>query len=349
MKKARKQICKSVGPERTEKPRGNYNIWYNKYSGERHETGRDKIKALTRCSKEKDSGQTRGNRRDQTYVCLKFARGCCPNGFECSWLHVTPNAEFNSKLEITKDCFGRDRHEDVRDDQSGTGSFGADDETQRTLYVGGICDGRDTQTCLYRHFGEWGDIENIGVLSSKGVAFVRYKHRANTEFAKEAMQNQSLDDNEILNIRWATQDPNPWIMKRKHKENQKMAVGAVINTNKELGVLGEPTEKRFFIDSDNLQFNEGTGYYPSTDYHYQNKGTSHTATQSLGVEGWSNSTQPKTLSDLVAWSQKQISFRDGKTLHSSVTNLPASKPKTNAIASLVSDYGSASESENEGE
>ena len=33
--------------------------------------------------------------------------------------------------------------------------------------------------------------------------------RSNCEFAKEAMSNQSLLAEEILNIRWAHDDPNP--------------------------------------------------------------------------------------------------------------------------------------------
>ena len=52
-------------------------------------------------------------------------------------------------------------------------------------------------------------IDLVTIVQSKGVAFVRYKNLANAEFAKEAMTNQSLESNEILNIRWATEDPHP--------------------------------------------------------------------------------------------------------------------------------------------
>jgi len=46
-------------------------------------------------------------------------------------------------------------------------------------------------------------------LEGKGVAFVTYTSRHSAEFAKEAMSNQSLDNNEMINVRWATDDPNP--------------------------------------------------------------------------------------------------------------------------------------------
>lgn len=38
---------------------------------------------------------------------------------------------------------------------------------------------------------------------------MRYVRVANAEFAKEAMYGQSLDHGEVLNVRWATEDPNP--------------------------------------------------------------------------------------------------------------------------------------------
>jgi hypothetical protein len=38
---------------------------------------------------------------------------------------------------------------------------------------------------------------------------VTYKYEYNAQFAKEAMACQSLDNDEILNVRWATEDPNP--------------------------------------------------------------------------------------------------------------------------------------------
>lgn len=49
----------------------------------------------------------------------------------------------------------------------------------------------------------------VRVLQYRSVAFVTYVHECNAQFAKEAMACQSLDNDEILNVRWATEDPNP--------------------------------------------------------------------------------------------------------------------------------------------
>lgn len=47
------------------------------------------------------------------------------------------------------------------------------------------------------------------VLQYRSVAFVTYVSEMSGQFAKEAMACQSLDNDEILNVRWATEDPNP--------------------------------------------------------------------------------------------------------------------------------------------
>lgn len=47
------------------------------------------------------------------------------------------------------------------------------------------------------------------MLQYRSVAFVTYVSELSAQFAKESMACQSLDNDEILNVRWATEDPNP--------------------------------------------------------------------------------------------------------------------------------------------
>ena len=49
----------------------------------------------------------------------------------------------------------------------------------------------------------------VRVLQYRSVAFVTYVSELHAQFAKESMACQSLDNDEILNVRWATEDPNP--------------------------------------------------------------------------------------------------------------------------------------------
>jgi len=49
----------------------------------------------------------------------------------------------------------------------------------------------------------------VRVLQYRSVAFVTYVSELSAQFAKESMACQSMDNDEILNVRWATEDPNP--------------------------------------------------------------------------------------------------------------------------------------------
>ena len=107
-----------------------FNIWFNKWSGgDREDKYLSKTAAVGRCNVAKDSGYTRGDRVAGSYFCLFFAKGLCPRGQECEYLHRLPGLfdTFNPNV----DCFGRDKHSDYRDDMGGVGSFM---RQNRTLY-----------------------------------------------------------------------------------------------------------------------------------------------------------------------------------------------------------------------
>jgi hypothetical protein len=139
--------------------------------------------------------------------CLSFARGCCGVGHECNYLHRIPLPGDEKYFTPLYDCFGRDKYMVDRYDMGGTGSFSREN---RTLYVGGISSmTEDIESVVRAHFSEWGEIESIKVLPRKYVAFVKYTSQLNAEYAKEAMFGQSLEHNELLNVRWSIEDPNP--------------------------------------------------------------------------------------------------------------------------------------------
>ncbi|KAJ3561358.1 hypothetical protein NP233_g10240 [Leucocoprinus birnbaumii] len=209
-KPARKQVKPGdVVKTETVQTGKEYNIWYNKWAGgDREDNYSNKTKSQTRCQIKLDSGLTRANTTGNKYICLFFSRGCCPYGWECEYLHCLPGP--NTALpDTSKDCFAREKFADYRDDMGGVGSF---NRQNRTLYVGRIKEtgtGPETEEVVIRHFREWGDIERIRVLQYRSVAFVTYVSELSAQFAKEAMACQSLDNDEILNVRWATEDPNP--------------------------------------------------------------------------------------------------------------------------------------------
>lgn len=200
-----------------------FNIWYNKWSGgDREDKYLSQVAAAGRCHIAKDTGFTKADKVPGSYFCLFFARGICPKGQECEYLHRLPGIHdmFNPNVDV----FGRDKHSDYRDDMGGVGSFM---RQNRTIYVGRIHVSDDIEEVVARHFAEWGQVERIRVLNTRGVAFITYSNEANAQFAKEAMAHQSLDHSEILNVRWATADPNPMAQKREVRRVEEQAAEAV--------------------------------------------------------------------------------------------------------------------------
>jgi hypothetical protein len=219
---ARPQVDPATFQQPTPEASGTlYNIWYNKWSGGDRDVA-TQTKAVNRCVVETDTGYTRADSVPGSYFCLFFARGICPRGRDCEYLHRLPGLHdiFNPNV----DCFGRDKFADYRDDMGGVGSFM---RQNRTLYVGRIHVTDDIEEIVARHFAEWGQVERIRVLNMRGVAFVTYSNLANSEFAKEAMAHQSLDNDEVLNVRWATVDPNPAAQKRDARKIEEQAAEAI--------------------------------------------------------------------------------------------------------------------------
>ena len=118
---------------------------------------------------------------------------CSPKGQDCDYLHRLPGLHdlFNPNV----DCFGRDKFSDYRDDMGGVGSF---TRQNRTIYIGRIHVTDDIEEIVARHFAEWGQIERIRVLNTRGVAFVTYTNEANAQFAKEAMAHQYVCNGSYL-------------------------------------------------------------------------------------------------------------------------------------------------------
>lgn len=95
-----------------------FNIWYNKWSGgDREDRYLSQTAARGRCQVSVDSGYTRGDTIQGSFFCLFFARGLCPRGQECEYLHRLPGLHDHFNPNV--DCFGRDKFQSYRDDMGG--------------------------------------------------------------------------------------------------------------------------------------------------------------------------------------------------------------------------------------
>lgn len=224
MRPARVQVSQAELDEyiREKRPEGGtYNIWHHRYSGLERDFNKRSYRPKYKVNIARDSGETTGSRNPNAYFCLFFAKGMCTQGPRCAMWHRIPTKD--DVIETTIDCFGRDKFTDFRQDMGGVGGFLKEN---RTLYVGRIAVTDNVEQVIERQFGQFGALERgtiitfvcvyerpnlcmtVRILKGRGVAFVTYRSRANAEFAREAMMNQSLENNEIVNVRWATADPN---------------------------------------------------------------------------------------------------------------------------------------------
>ena len=289
---ARKQIDEL--PNKNSRLEGayEYNIWYDRHIGDHWDDQNGKEPAATRCVLETDAGRTKadGMNKSTRHFCLHFIRGMCARGEECTYYHRLPLREDEVRIGMLHDCFGRDRHATDRDDMSGVGNF---TRNSRTLYIGGLKDcsagGRRTSKSkkleddMYKQFGEWGEVENINIIHRLNIAFVRYRHRIYAEVAKEAMGNQNLGSTEeVLNLRWAFDDPNP-IAKEAGQRSDHDAIVGVLKAHGVSTTMADynypsdynhPSQsKKQKVSGDEvpaiLQASEGVSAYPNTDEQYK--------------------------------------------------------------------------------
>eukprot|EP01006_Ploeotia_vitrea_P003667 TRINITY_DN113025_c0_g1_i1.p1 TRINITY_DN113025_c0_g1~~TRINITY_DN113025_c0_g1_i1.p1 ORF type:complete len:663 (+),score=86.96 TRINITY_DN113025_c0_g1_i1:88-1989(+) len=202
-----------------------YNIWYHKYYGHgtNRKMGDEKEKAQHRCNVKKDSGWTKGFEKDDTYICVYYARGCCALGAECPFIHMIPTEQHEENIDQMHDCFGRERHATDKTDMAGVGNFNRE---CKSLWVGCLKaePGTNLDEVVFRHFYEWGDIDYVRTVPERNFAYVKYKRRTSAEFAKVAMDGQSLDGEEIIDIKWGIDDPSAefWEQEQDRKKNQVM-------------------------------------------------------------------------------------------------------------------------------
>ncbi|KAK3707989.1 hypothetical protein QZH41_010732, partial [Actinostola sp. cb2023] len=142
------------------------------------------------------------------------------------------STEYNIWVGLAVDCFGRERHLNHKENLGGVGSFEKD---CCTLYIGGLGNRRAAEKELWEEFGEWGVIEI-------------------------AMSDQKLGGRDVLNVRWANDDPNPRAC-RKELENAKEKL---LQAAYDKGIIQELESKQQLLSS-----GDGvTAPYPNTDYQY---------------------------------------------------------------------------------
>lgn len=196
-----------------------FNIWWTNWSKSNNQAI-TKLKYRVRISK--DEGYTKAI--NGSPICLFFSQGCCYLGSKCNYFHRLPNE--SDDFKPTQDCFGRDKTANYRDDMDGVGSF---NKKNCTLYVGGFHMRSNIESLLTKNFDEFGKVKKIKVLKNKNCAFITMETENQAQFAKEAMKKQSLQEGsqEVLYVRWASEDKNPEIQQHEKRRLEELAMDTV--------------------------------------------------------------------------------------------------------------------------
>ncbi|QLG71821.1 hypothetical protein HG535_0C01700 [Zygotorulaspora mrakii] len=222
-----------------------FNVWYNKWS--QGQGGQRRFVNPFRLDTKVHPGVTRGDKENTNFFCLYFAKGMCCLGKKCQYKHHIPEEQDIMQLSMKTDvldCFGREKFADYRDDMGGVGSFR---KNNRTLYIGGLSGALNNKQLkpsqiegrLRYIFSKLGEIDRVRYIESKNCAFVKYRHQCNTEFAKEAMSNQTLlipSDKEWadrkegagLLVKWGNDDPDPEARKREEEEQKEESLNMMV-------------------------------------------------------------------------------------------------------------------------
>lgn len=202
-KPARLQVDPKTIPDDDKPPQNGhtFNIWYLQWAGG-DPTLKDLVKLDFRLDVERDSGKTKAAPRSP--ICLFYARGCCYKGPNCNFHHRPPLV--TDIVIPTKDCFGRDKTTEYKEDMTGVGLL---KQINRTLFVAGFHVEDSIEETVRSAFSEFGVVDAVRVQKAQRVAFVSFRLELLAQFAKEAMLAQLLNGKDILSIKWAHDDPNP--------------------------------------------------------------------------------------------------------------------------------------------
>jgi hypothetical protein len=108
------------------------------------------------------------------------------------------------------------------------------------------------ETLVRAQFEVWGEVENVNIITRLAVAFVRYRCRTSAEYALQSMGNQSLGNGEVLNVRWAYDDPNPAAIAAREAADTAAVTAALLARGVRVQVPSGPVERPIEEEEESL-------------------------------------------------------------------------------------------------
>ncbi|KAF9598524.1 hypothetical protein IFM89_028056 [Coptis chinensis] len=216
-------------------------------------------------------------KRNRAHVCSFYVRGECTRGAECPYRHEMPITGELSQQNIKDRYYGNNDPVAMKLlNKAGEmpSLMPPDDESIKTLYVGGL-DDRITEQDLRDHFYAHGEIESVRMVLQRACAFVTYTTREGAEKAAEELSNKLVIKGLRLKLLWGRSQIAKAELENHDDEaarQQALAHGAMLpravisqqhSQHIQLpGTLEQPPPMHYFnIPPPPLE----RGYYPSMD------------------------------------------------------------------------------------
>ncbi|PIA54424.1 hypothetical protein AQUCO_00900759v1 [Aquilegia coerulea] len=143
-------------------------------------------------------------KRNRAHVCSFYVRGECTRGAECPYRHEMPVTGELSQQNIKDRYYGNNDPVALKLlNKAGEmpSLMPPDDESIKTLYVGGL-DDRITEQDLRDQFYAHGEIESVRMVLQRACAFVTYTSREGAEKAAEELSNKLVIKGLRLKLLW---------------------------------------------------------------------------------------------------------------------------------------------------
>ncbi|KAL0736595.1 hypothetical protein Bca4012_012805 [Brassica carinata] len=143
--------------------------------------------------------------KNQPHVCSFNTVGMCTRGAGCAFRHEMPKTGELSRQNIKDRFYGENdplAMELLRKAGEMSTLEPPEDESIKTLYIGGLNSGKIHEQDIRDQFYAYGEIQSIRIFAEKACAFVTFTTRQGAEKAIQELSNSLVISGQRLKLTW---------------------------------------------------------------------------------------------------------------------------------------------------
>ncbi|KAF2538376.1 hypothetical protein F2Q70_00006684 [Brassica cretica] len=194
---------------------------------------------------------------NQPHVCSFNSIGKCTRGAGCAFRHEMPKTGELSHQNIKDRYYGENdpvAMKLLRKAGETSTLEPPEDESIKTLYIGGLNSGTILEHDIRDQFYAYGEIQSIRILAEKACAFVTYTTRQGAEKAMQELSNRLVINGQRLKLTWGRSH-----VPKHDQDSWKYQEGSVA----QCGLLPPTMQHQYNMHS--APPNQERPYYPSMD------------------------------------------------------------------------------------